>query len=61
VKRRYTVAEFSQATGLKANTVRAWIRHGSLLAIDLNEETGKRPRYRIPARELRRILRELDR
>lgn len=60
MKRRYTVAEFCRLTGLKANTVRARIRRGEIIAVNLNEGTGKRPRYRIPARELRRVLEELN-
>ena len=49
-----TVAEWCAVTGDKPNTVQKRIRRGEIAARDLNEGTGKRPRYRIPIRELRR-------
>lgn len=56
-----TVAEFCAATGDKPDTVRKWHRTGRLEARDLNAGTGKRPRLRIPARALRKRLREIER
>lgn len=53
-----TVAEWSKATGDKVDTVRARIRRGEIAARDLSAGTGRRPRYRIPMRELRRRLEE---
>lgn len=49
-----TVAEYCALTGQKPNTVHRRIREGRLQARDLNAGTGKRPRWRIPVRELRR-------
>ena len=49
-----TVAEYCAATGEKPNTVRKRIRRGDLPARDLSAGTGRRPRYRIPMRELRK-------
>jgi len=57
-RRTLTVAEYCAATGEKPNTVHKRIRHGEIEARDLNAGTGKRPRYRIPMRSLRRRLRE---
>lgn len=49
-----TVAEYAALTGAKPTTVRARIRRGQLTARDLNAGTGRRPRWRIPVRELKR-------
>jgi hypothetical protein len=56
-----TVLEFCQETGDKPDTVRDWIHRGLVEAIDLNAGTGKRPRWRIPARELQKRLAALRR
>jgi len=53
-RRTLTVAEYCAATGAKPNTVHKRIRQGEIEARDLNAGTGKRPRYRIPVRELRK-------
>lgn len=51
-----TVEEWCAETGDKPDTVRSRIRSGRIAARDLNEGTGKRPRWRIPMRELRRRM-----
>ena len=48
-----TVREWCAATGDKPDTVRKRIRSGEIPARDLNAGTGKRPRYRIPIRDIR--------
>lgn len=52
-RHRYTVAEFAALADAKPATVRSAIRSRRIQATDLNAGTGKRPNYRIPARELR--------
>ena len=57
-RRRFTVAEASERTGLSAWTIRKLIRDGELEAVDLSAGTGKRkPRYRIPRRAVEKLRR----
>ena len=53
-RRRLTPLEYAEATDTPVQTVRRWIREGKLRVVDLNEVTGKRPRYRIAASEMGR-------
>ena len=56
-RRRYlTVPEAAELTGLKADTIRVRIRRGEVKARDLAAGTGRRPRWRIPTREVRRLI-----
>lgn len=57
-RKTLSVAEWCAITGELPNTVRKRIRRGEIAARDLSAGTGKKPRYRIPARELRRIAKE---
>lgn len=54
---RLTVAEYCAATGAKPAAVRRALREGRLRGVDLNAGTGKRPRWRVMASELRRVRR----
>lgn len=56
-----TVNDFTRESGDKPDSVRDWIHRGLIEAVDLNAGTGKRPRWRIPARELRKRLAALRR
>lgn len=60
-RRSFSVSEVSRLTGYRADTLRARIRRRDIAARDLSAGTGKAPRYRVPAREMRRLLREVGR
>lgn len=55
-KRLYTTAEFAALVGLTPGAVRKARREGRIEAVDLNAGKPDRtkPRYRYPARELRK-------
>jgi excisionase family DNA binding protein len=49
----YTVKEVAERLKLNPETVRVWIRQGTLRAVLMG---GRRGGYRVPAAELRRLL-----
>lgn len=44
-----TVPALAQSLGVDQDKVLGWIHRGELLAIDVSERRGGRPRWRIPA------------
>ena len=54
-RRQYRVSEAAALTGLTPGAIRKRIRTGAVAARDLNAGTGKRPNWRIPAREVEQL------
>ena len=49
----FTTAEAAALLDVTADAVRKAVRERRLEAVDLNAGTGRKPRYRVPARALR--------
>jgi len=49
-------ADVAQELGVKPDKIRAWINSGELVAVDISEFRGQRPRYRIAREELNAFL-----
>ena len=58
-RRQFTVAEAARLLGWRPNTMHRAIREGRVRARDLNAGTGRRPRYRLAASEVKRLAREV--
>lgn len=50
-----TTRQVAQRLAVDPGKVRAWLRSGQLASIDVSEEPGKKPRYRISEDEVRRF------